>query len=353
MTPHVAAGSLASVSDERYARQIVLPEIGADGQARLAGAHAVVVGCGALGSLQAELLTRAGVGRVTVVDRDFVERSNLQRQSLFTDEDAAAGRPKATAAQRALEAINPDVRIEAVVDDLRAENADALLSDADVVGDGTDNFETRYLINDWCVREGVPWVYAGVIGTGGLVHPILPGDTPCLLCVFETPPVAGSLPTCETAGVLGPAVAVIAGIQTAETLKLLLGARERVLRGIVRYDAWEASFTTLDAGRPRPDCPACAEHRYDWLEGRRGHRAARLCGRNAIQLLPRGAAPPPLETVAHRLGSEWEVLALNPVLLRARRAGLTLNLFRDGRAIVDGTSDEAEARSVYARAVGT
>jgi len=340
------------VKDDRYIRQEILPEIGAEGQARLAAAHAVIVGCGALGSFQAQLLARAGVGRLTVIDRDFVERSNLQRQVLFIDADAVAGVPKAVAAERALAAINPEIRVAGVVDDLNSGTAEALLGGADVLCDGTDNFETRYLLNDYAVREGSPWVYGGVIGRGGLVLPILPGETPCLRCVFETPPAAGSLPTCESAGVLGPAVAVIAGLQGTETLKLLVGAHDRVLRALLRYDAWDAAFTTVVVGSPRPDCPVCGAGDYAHLEGRQGSRAARLCGRGAIQLLPREAAlPPSLPAIAARLAPEWQV-TLNDYLLRARRDGVTINLFRDGRVIVDGTTDEAEARSLYARIIG-
>jgi molybdopterin/thiamine biosynthesis adenylyltransferase len=340
------------VNADRYSRQRILPEIGDTGQERLAGSHAVVVGCGALGSFQAQLLARAGVGRMTVIDRDFVERGNLQRQILFTDADAEAAMPKATAAERALSAINPDIEIRGVVDDLRAGTAEDLLAGADVLCDGTDNFETRYLINDWAVREGVAWVYGGVVGTGGLVMPIVPGETACLACVFETPPETGSLPTCETAGVLGAAVAVVAGVQTTETMKLLIGARDRLLDGLLRYDAWEAGFTQVHTGGPRAGCPACGKRDFAWLEGRLGSRAARLCGRNAIQILPRGEARPSLAAVAARIGGEWEVV-VGDHMLRARRNGLTVNLFYDGRAIVDGTTDEAEARSILARVVGT
>ena len=340
------------MSVDRYVRQRILPEIGEPGQRRLAGSHAVIVGCGALGSVQAQLLARAGVGRLTVVDRDFVERANLQRQILFTDADADGATPKAVAAERALSAINPEIVVRGVVDDLRAGTAQDLLCGADVVCDGTDNFETRYLINDWTVRNGIPWVYGGVIGTGGLVMPIVPGETACLSCVFETAPEAGSLPTCETAGVLGAAVAVVAGVQTTEIVKLLVGARDRLLTGLLRYDGWEGSFTTVRTGGPRAGCPTCGERDFAWLEGRRGSRAARLCGRNAIQILPRQESAPSLPGVAARLGGEWEVV-LGERMLRARRNGVTVNLFHDGRAIVDGTTDEAEARSILARVIGT
>ena len=337
---------------ERYVRQAILPEIGAEGQARLSSSHVVIVGVGALGSFQAALLARAGVGRLTIVDRDFVERSNLQRQILFTEDDAGRGIPKALAAQRALAAVNPEIRVEGLVDDLNPGTAAALLAGADVIGDGTDNFETRYLINDWSVREGVPWVYAGVIGTGGLVMPILPKVTACLRCVFETPPAPGTLPTCETAGVLGPAVAVVAGQQSAEMLKILVGARDRVTRGLLRYDVWQTGWTSVATGEPRPDCPVCGGGDYAWLEGRRGGRSARLCGRRAIQLLPgEGAIPPPLERLAERLRPEWDV-TVSEHLLRACRDDRTVSVFRDGRAIVDGTADEREARSLYARIVG-
>jgi adenylyltransferase/sulfurtransferase len=336
----------------RYVRQSILPEIGARGQARLAEAHVVVVGCGALGSLQAELLARAGVGRLTVLDRDFVERSNLQRQVLFTDRDAALQLPKAVAAERALRAINPEIQVDGLVEDLNPGTAPALLGGAGVIADGTDNFETRYLVNDWSVREGVPWVYAGVIGTAGLVMPILPRETACLRCVFETVPAPGSLPTCETAGVLGAAVAVVAGQQNAEILKLLTGAMDRVTRALLRFDVWEPGWTSVVTGPPRRDCPVCGAGTYEWLEGRRGGRAARICGRRAIQLLPgEGASAPRLPDLAERLRPEWEV-TLNEHLLRARRGDRTVSVFRDGRAIVEGTSDETEARSLVARVMG-
>ncbi|HUP00582.1 MAG TPA: ThiF family adenylyltransferase [Gemmatimonadota bacterium] len=341
------------MGSDRYIRQEILPDIGPEGQARLARAHAVLVGCGALGSVQAQLLARAGVGRLTIIDRDFVERSNLQRQVLFTDADAAAGMPKAVAAERALAAINPEIHVSGVTDDLNATTAEALLGGADVLCDGTDSFETRYLINDYAVRDGIPWVYGGVVGTGGLVLPILPGDTPCFRCVFETEPAPGSLPTCESAGVLGSAAALIAALQTTEILKIIVGARDRVLRALLRYDAWDATFTEVRTGAPRPDCPVCGRADYAYLEGRRGSRAARLCGRRAIQILPRRPGPvPPLTTVAGRLGPEWEV-SVNEHLLRARSDGITVNLFRDGRVIVDGMTEEAEARSLVARVIGT
>ena len=338
---------------DRYIRQAILPEIGAAGQARLARSHVAIVGAGALGTFQAALLARAGVGRLTVIDRDFVERSNLQRQILYTDQDARLGLPKALAAERALAAANPEIRVEGVVDDLNPGSAAALLAGADAIGDGTDNLETRYLINDWALREGVPWVYAGVIGTGGLVMPVLPGVTACLRCVFVDPPAPGVLPTCETAGVLAPAVAVVAGQQSAELLKILVMATDRVTRGLLRYNVWEAGWTAVATGGPQPDCPVCARGDYEWLEGRRGGRAARLCGRRAVQLLPGGGSPPPrLEELAERLRPEWQV-TVNEHLLRARRNDRTVSVFRDGRAIVDGTSDEAEARTLYARVVGS
>ena len=344
--------TFAPMTDERYARQAALPEIGPAGQERIGASHAVVVGCGALGSYQAQILARAGVGRLTVIDRDFVERSNLQRQILFTDHDAESHLPKAVAAERTLRAINPGIEIRGLVDDLHSGDADALLAGADVVCDGTDNFETRYVVNDWSVREGVPWIYGGVLGTSGLVLAILPRETPCLRCVFETPPAAGSLPTCETAGVLGSAVAIVAGLQTTEAIKVLAGAPDAVTRGMVAVEAWESSWRRIDGGPPRADCPVCARGDYARIEGREGSRAARLCGRNAIQLLPKGEAAPPLAEIARRLEGEWEVV-VNEHLLRARRDGFTVHVFRDGRAIVEGTTDEAEARSLYARVVGT
>ncbi len=349
-------GESRDARDERYARQAILPQIGAAGQERLAAAHAVVVGCGALGSHQAQTLARAGVGRLTIVDRDLVERSNLQRQVLFTDRDAEEGIPKAVAAERALRAINPAIEVRGMVDDLHAGDAEALLEGADLVCDGTDNFETRYLVNDWCVLHGVPWVYGGVLGVSGMVMPVLPGETACLRCVFESPPAPGALATCETAGVLGSAVAVVAGIQATEAIKILTGAREAVARALLAYDAWEEEWRRFATSGPRADCPVCGGRDFAYLEGREGSRAARMCGRNAIQLLPRTDEAPPLAAIAGRLGPEWRV-TWNEHLLTARRGedgdAVAVHVFRDGRAIVEGTTEESEARSLYARVVGT
>lgn len=337
---------------ERYARQRILPQIGDAGQEALGSASVIIVGCGALGSHQAEWLARAGVGRLRIIDRDFVEPSNLQRQVLFTDADARRGEPKAAAAERALRAINPEISIEGIVDDLHPGSAEALLAGATVISDGTDNLETRYLINDFAVREGVPWVYGGVVGVEGIVLPVIPGETACLRCVFEEPPAPGALPTCETEGVLGTAAAVVAALQTTETIKIVVGMRDRVLGGIARFDTWDAAMTVVKVERS-PTCPTCGRREFEFLEGRRGTYSTRLCGRNAIQLLPPPAATNPrLESIAERIGHEWDVV-VNDHLLRATRNGITLHLFRDGRLIVDGIVDEREARSLYAKVVGT
>lgn len=336
----------------RYARQRILSQIGEAGQEALGAASVTVVGCGALGSHQAEWLARAGVGRLTIIDRDVVEPSNLQRQVLFTDADARAGEPKAAAAERALRAINPEIAVEGVVDDLHPGNAAALLDGANVINDGTDNLETRYLINDFAVREGIPWVYGGVVGVEGIVLPVLPGETACLRCVFEEPPPPGALPTCETEGVLGSAAAIVAALQTTETIKIVVGARERLLEGVARYDAWDVALTIVAVERT-PDCPTCGHYDFEFLDGRRGAYATRLCGRNAIQLLrPPDVRPPQLEAIAARIGHEWDV-SVNEYLLRATRDEYTLHLFRTGRLIVEGTVDEREARSLYAKVVGT
>lgn len=345
--------SFKPMTDTRYARQMILGQIGRRGQTKFAAARAIIVGCGALGSYQAQLLGRAGVGNLRIIDRDFVERSNLQRQILFTDADADEARPKAIAAERAIREINPEISVEGVVDDLNASTADELLAGADVICDGTDNFEARYLVNDFAVLHETPWVYAGVIGTDGLVLPIVPKQTPCLRCVFETPPPPGSLPTCESAGVLGSAVAVIAGLQVTEVLKLLVGDLDAVTRALIRYDAWKAEFSMVDVGSPRADCPVCGGLDFAYLDGRLGSRAAKLCGRNAIQLMPRDAeAPPSLDRIAKSLSSGWQVTSYGEVL-RATKNGITVNVFQDGRAIIDGTTDETRARSLYAQVVGT
>lgn len=335
----------------RYSRQELFAGIGREGQAKIRAASVVVVGCGALGSSLAETMARAGVGRLTIIDRDFVEESNLQRQSLFDEEDAAQGTPKAVAAERRLRRINSDVAIRGIVADLAPEDADELLGGAGLVLDGTDNFETRFLVNDVCVRDGRPWIYGACVGSYGLALLVRPGTTPCLRCLLEEMPAPGSGPTCDTAGVVAPIVQVVAGIQSAEALKLLAGRTDDLLPGIAAVDLWKGTFEVMDVSRRKPSCPACTAGRFDFAEVGGTGSAAVLCGRDAVQLrAPRGARVD-LPALAGRLQAAGRVTS-NDHLVRFFSRDGEIVVFGDGRAIVRGVKDVAQARSLYAKYVG-
>lgn len=349
--PHrrLNADPMESRSD-RYERQIRLAQIGAEGQARLRAATAAVVGLGALGAAGADLLARAGVGRLILIDRDVVDWSNLQRQSLYTEEDAREGRPKAEAAQARLAAVNSEIRIDAEAADLTAQNAQTLLEGADLVLDGTDNFATRWMLNDWAVFRGRAYVYAGVVSTYGMVGAILPGG-PCLRCTWPEPPGPEGEPTCRSAGVLGPAVAVIAGLAAGEALKILSGHPEAALTGFLHADLWPPGFHGVRAEKD-PACPACARRDFPWLEGRRGTRAAEpVCGGNAVQV-PLDLRAPDLALLAQKLAGTVTDLRQQPRHLRYRVGPLEVFLFADGRALVRGTEDPAAARAVLAETLG-
>lgn len=335
----------------RYDRQARLPQIGEEGQTAIQASSAAVLGLGALGCVAADLLARAGVGRLVLVDRDVVEWSNLQRQALYTEADAEAGRPKVEAAAERLARVNSEIEIQAVPADLVAGNAPALLGGADLLLDGTDNFAARYLLNDFAVREEVPYVYAGVVGTYGMIGAIVPGG-PCLRCTYPEPAPAEESPTCRTAGVLGPAVAVISGLAAGEALKLLSDHPEAVTPGYRYLDLWSGESHTLAAARD-PECPCCGARDFPWLRGERGGRKAEpLCGGNAVQI-PAETAAPDLSELARKLGDTVEGLEQREGYLRFRSAGLDLLLFADGRALVRGTEDPGRARALLARTVGS
>ncbi|MBN1657109.1 MAG: ThiF family adenylyltransferase [Anaerolineae bacterium] len=337
---------------ERYSRQMILPGWGREGQRRLAGQCAVVVGCGALGSHIAEHLARAGVGHLRLADRDFVEWHNLPRQALYDEADAAQGVPKAVAAARRLGQINGQVEIEARVVDVNADTVEGLIAGADVVMDGADNFEVRYLLNEACVKLGIPWVYGGVLGTYGLMAAIVPGDTPCLRCLLGPMPPPGSVPTCETAGVLGPAVSAVAALESAEGLKILLGRREELLRSLVMVDVWSGDFERINTSRSEAACPVCDEGRYELLEAERGSMATTLCGRSAVQVSPGPGHEVDLAALATRLAGLGLIQA-NEYLVRLSAEGKEITVFADGRAIIKGVDDPTQARVWYARYVGT
>ncbi|HEX5446013.1 MAG TPA: ThiF family adenylyltransferase [Pirellulales bacterium] len=338
---------------DRYARQIRFHELGEEGQRRLLASRALVCGCGALGTVLANALARAGVGRLRIVDRDFVETSNLQRQVLFDEDDVAQNLPKAIAAANKLRRINSQIEIEPIVADVDHTNILKLLDGVDCIVDGTDNFETRFLLNDAAVKLGVPWIYGGCIGAGGQTMTILPGETPCLRCLVHEAPPPGTTETCDTAGILGPIVNVIASIQAMEALKILSGRRDAVQRSLLVFDLWENRLLPMKAGglREGADCPTCVRHEFIWLSGERGTHTAVLCGRNAVQLAQPGGAALSLAALAEKLAGVGRVTR-NPFLLRLEVDDYTLTLFADGRAIIGGTDDIATARTVYAKYIG-
>jgi adenylyltransferase/sulfurtransferase len=340
-------------SGDRYVRQELFRPISRSGQDQLKQSHVALIGCGALGSAIADLLVRAGIGSLTIVDRDYVELHNLQRQSLFTEADVTAHTPKAEAAAQTLAKINSDVRVIPVIADLNGSNAESLLRDASIIVDGTDNFETRYLLNDLAVKSSKPWVYGGVIASYGTTMTIRPGITPCLRCIFPDQPDPGSAPTCDTAGVIGPAVHAIAAIEAAEVMKLAVGDFEALNIGLLTMDLWQLKFDQVALGSPRPDCPTCSRRQFEFLNRARPSQATVLCGHDAIQVLPEPGVILDLQELARRLRPVGEVM-VSRFLLRFDDAsgGRQLTVFPDGRAIIKGTTDETEARSLYARFVG-
>jgi molybdopterin-synthase adenylyltransferase len=335
----------------RYSRQVLFSGIGSEGQARITASRVVLVGCGALGAVQASLLVRAGIGTLRIIDRDFVEESNLQRQILFDEEDVHAVLPKAVAAEKKLRAVNSLVNVEGIVEDVNALSIPRLLDGFDLIIDATDNFDARFLINDYSVQSGIPWVYGACVGSYGLTFPILPGEGACLRCVFESAPPAGVSPSCDTAGVIGPIVSVIAAMQVAEALKILAGRRERINRKITTIDLWENRHEAIDLPPPNPECPCCGRREYPYLDGTLGSDATTLCGRNSVQIRRRGGDSVDLDEIASRLEPLGRV-ERNRFLLRASIDNYQLTVFADGRAIVNGTYDTAIARSIYARYIG-
>jgi molybdopterin-synthase adenylyltransferase len=335
----------------RYARQMILPGWGREGQEHLARRTAAVIGCGALGSHIAAHLVRIGIGHVILADRDFVELHNLPRQALYSEQDAATGLPKAVAAARRLRQLNSAVTVEEHIVDVDADTVEELIQRADVVFDGADNFEVRYLVNEACVKLGIPWVYGGVLGTYGLCSAIVPGETPCLRCLLGPMPLPGTVPTCETAGVLGPVVATVAALEVAEGLKILLDQRKALLHSLVMVDIWTGDFERARVQKATGVCPVCDERRFELLTAERGSVTEVLCGRSAIQITPRPAPVLDLEVIAERLGALGPV-SVSEYLLRFSADGCEITLFKDGRAIVKGAPGISEARAFYARYVG-
>lgn len=339
--------------DGRYSRQILFEGIGQEGQARIAQATVVLIGCGALGAVQAETLARAGVGRLVLVDRDFVEESNLQRQIMFEENDALSRLPKSVASASRIARVNSLVQVEALVTDVNFENIEEIIAGASLVMDGTDNFETRFLINDACVKSGTPWVYGAAVGSYGLTMTIVPKSSPCLRCVLEALPEPGSGPTCDTAGVIMPIVTTIASIQCAEALKLLTDRVDQLHRSLITIDVWDFQVNRLDLSKfdAGEECPACSLSEFEFLRGSGRQVTTTLCGRDAVQIARSGRSRVDLAALAQRLESAGEV-AFNDFLLRFRVEGYDITVFRDARSIIRGTSDPAIARGLYARYIG-
>lgn len=339
----------------RYSRQILFGPIGPEGQQRLAESRVVIVGCGALGSTLAETLVRSGVGFVRICDRDFVELDNLQRQTLFDEDDVAAALPKAEAARRKLVRINSQVTVEGIVTDVNPSNIERLTDGSHLILDGTDNFETRYLINDVAVKHRRPWVYGAAVASSGLCLAVLPGVTPCLRCIFEEAPPPEETPTCETVGVLGTLVRVVASLQATEALKILMGRLDDVNRHLVSLDIWSGRFTAMHVGdaADRADCACCRHHRYEYLSGARFSVASHLCGRDAVQVHRKGEHAVDLPALADRLRpvARGDVL-VNSFLLKVAIDAFELTVFPDGRAIIKGTNSPDTAKTLYARYVG-
>ncbi|HEX4544427.1 MAG TPA: ThiF family adenylyltransferase [Candidatus Acidoferrum sp.] len=336
---------------EKYSRQILFAGIGLEGQKRLLASHATVLGCGAIGAAAANLLVRAGVGSVKIIDRDFVEPSNLQRQTLFDESDAREALPKAVAAARKLLAINSSVSVTGVVADLRPQNAVELLSGCDLLLDGTDNFETRFLINDFAVQSGLPWIYAAGVASYGLTMTIRPGLTPCLACLLETGDSSHPLEeTCDTVGVLGPIVNLMASWQVAEALKLLAGRTEALHGRLLSCDVWSGHMQSIRVAR-NPECRACSKRNFAYLQGEAQPHIT-MCGRDSVQIHERSRALD-LPALALRLRSVVGDVRQNDFLIRFRVAPYEVTVFADGRAILKGSTDPAVARSLYARYLGS
>jgi molybdopterin-synthase adenylyltransferase len=335
--------------DDRYSRQMLFKEIGPEGQSKLSQARIVIVGCGATGSVLASLLARSGVGIMRIVDRDYVEPSNLQRQSLFDENDARESLPKAIAAARQIARFNSQITVEPHVADLIPGNVDSLLGSTDLILDGTDNFETRYLINDYALKNSVPWIYAAAVGSYAVTMNVLPGETACLACIFPESP-RGTVETCETAGILNSAVNLVASIAATEALKILAGARSKMRRTLLSWDVWSNERAEVAASTPRAGCRVCGQRDFVHLAGE-GRPHITLCGRNSVQIHER-ERPVDFAEISARLQPLGNVRH-NDFVLKFWREPYEITLFPDGRAIIKGTTDTAIARSLYARFVGS
>jgi adenylyltransferase/sulfurtransferase len=339
------------MTQDRYSRQILFAGIGAEGQQALLNSRAVIIGCGALGSAQAEALARAGVGNLRIVDRDFVEFSNLQRQTMFTEYDAVERLPKVIACANHIAEINSGIVVEPEIADVNHSNVERLVADADVVIDGTDNFATRYLINDACVKHHKNWIYGAAVGSYGVTMTIRPRETPCLRCIFPEAPPAASAPTCDTAGVIMPIISVVAAVQVSEALKILTSDVTSLHKSLMQFDVWRNEWRKISIGQPLNDCPTCALGAFETLNSEVREFAAVMCGRHAVQISPSESVHIDLGALREKLAPAGEVKA-NDYLLRFRTGEYELTVFQDARSIIRGTDDIATARSLYSKYIG-
>ncbi len=334
----------------RYSRQTLFKGIGEEGQKKLGNSYLVIIGCGALGTIIATSLVRAGVGKVRIIDRDFIEYHNLQRQVLFDEDDIRNGLPKAIAAVRHLKKVNSSIEIEGVVSDVNYTNIERLVSGADIILDGLDNLETRFLINDASLKHKIPWVYGGAISSFGMTMSIIPGDAPCFRCLPSAASQTEAVLTCDTAGVISPAPFIIGSLQSVEAMKILVGAEE-VNRDLIIIDVWQGTFDRIKI-TPRQDCPAC-QGRYQFLEGRFGLKTTSLCGQNAVQILNSEARNLSLKELAARLKPVVTGVSYNEFMLRFTEGEHEMVVFPDGRAILRDTTNESLARGLYTKYIGT
>jgi adenylyltransferase/sulfurtransferase len=337
---------------ERYSRQILFQPIGKNGQEKLLNSKVLLIGCGALGASHAEMLARAGVGKLRIVDRDFVEFTNLQRQTLYSEQDAKDRLPKAIAARNRLREINSEIEVEAVTADVNYSNIEDFIKDCDLILDGTDNFQVRFLLNDACIKHNKTWIYGAAVSGYGVTMTIIPNQTPCLRCVFEEIPPAGSAPTCDTAGVIMPIISTISAIQVTEALKILTGNSDKLHKSLTQIDVWQNDWRKIKLGKPNKECPTCGKRNFEYLETENREFFTTLCGRDAVQIQPPNAGQIDLEQFADRLKKLGEI-KVNEYLLRLKIENYELTVFRDARAIVRGTDDASVARTIYAKFIGS
>ncbi|EDL65538.1 thiazole biosynthesis adenylyltransferase ThiF [Bacillus sp. SG-1] len=338
--------------NDRYSRQELFSKIGTEGQRKLSEKHVLIVGAGALGSGNAEALVRAGVGKVTIIDRDYVEWSNLQRQQLYTEQDAAERIPKAAAAQKRLRQINSSITIEAIVADAGVQELENLHRDVDVILDATDNFDTRMIINDISQKFSIPWIYGACVGSYGICYTIVPGETPCLHCLLESVPLGGA--TCDTAGIISPAVGMVVSYQTVEVLKLLVGDHDKIRKKLITFDLWQNQQSAISAASlKKPGCLSCgSKPTYPFLSYENQTKAAVLCGRNTVQIRPQTKGERNLEKLADMLAKTGGKVERNPFLLSYETSNHRLVVFKDGRVLIHGIKDITEAKKVYHRYLG-